>query len=465
MAVSDCELQSSTRIARDVLTPTVYSIAGSGQSGYGGNYGILCISQLPKHIVKEATLQTLITARALFEQAERHCGLGDRYLATAGLIVLQDAVELVFLAVLIEKELDEERAIEKFTFDEMISAIGQIGIKVPKSGTLKAMNKLRVTAKHYGQVMEPLTVQVHLNAAKVAIDAVLNSAVGKPLREVFLAEVVGNTISRPFLDEAVSALADGDYVQALVATRKAFFLEFERDYCIYPYRNTAATEPFAGGLLGIFGGGWKAHYWTHNSEWIRDKVKTPFDYVQINYETWRIDAIEWGINTQTLNNIRRLTPEAVQLEKNGEWYVRLPAAYAANSANHENASTCLDLTIEAIRRKHEHFRAARTASEDKPYETPDAYVGQPLFERPTRDSEVSRVLAEGDRYVVKEMLTGFDPRKTFYRIICTPDSGEPVWGYVERIEEQPLDEPKSEVQNPAPGNNSTPPGDPNQKLQ
>lgn len=109
--------------------------------------------------MKETTLQTLITARALLEQAERHCGLGDRYLATAGLIVLQDAVELVFLAVLIEKDVDEVRQIEKMTFDEMIAAIGQLGVKVPKPGTLRAMNKLRVTAKHYGQVMEPLTVQ------------------------------------------------------------------------------------------------------------------------------------------------------------------------------------------------------------------------------------------------------------------------------------------------------------------
>lgn len=409
--------------------------------------------------MKEATLQTLITARALIEQAERHCGLGDRYMATAGLIVLQDAVELVFLAVLIEKELDEIRAIEKLTFDEMISAIGQLGIKVPKSGTLKAMNKLRVTAKHFGQVMEPLTVQGHLNAAKEAIDAVLNLAVGKPLREVFLTELVGNTSSRPFLDEAVLALASKDYARALIATRKAFFLEFEREYCIYEYRT--ADKSLVRGIFGLIVGGWKAPYWTRNSEWIRDNVKTPFDYVQINHETWRIDAMEWGINTQTLNNIRRLTPDALQLEMKGDWYVRLPAAYAANSANRENASTCLDLTIEVIRRKHEHIRAARTASQDKPYETPAAYIGQSLFERPAQDSKVIHILGEDDRYVVLELLTGFDARTVFYQITCTRRSGERVLGYVERIEEQPLDEPNSGAQSPESGSTGTLIGDPN----
>lgn len=409
--------------------------------------------------MKEATLQTLITARALIEQAERHCGLGDRYLATAGLIVLQDAVELVFLAVLIEKGLDEERAIEKFTFDEMISALGHLGIRVPKSGTLKAMNKLRVAAKHYGQVMEPLTVQGHLNAAKVAIEAVLSKAVGKPLREVFLTELVGNTNSRPFLDEAVSALAREDYVGSLIATRKAFFLEFERDYCIYAYRDTKKGS-LVGGLLGLFTPGLKAHYWTRNSEWIRDNVRTPLDFVQINHETWRIDAMEWGINTQTLNNIRRLTPDAVQLEIKGDWYFGLPAAYAANSGNRENASTCLDLTIEVIRRKHEHIRAARTASQDKPYETPPAYVGQSLFKKPARDSEVIHILGEDDRYVVHDLLTGFDPKTIFYHIACTRSSGERVLGYVERIEEQPLDEPNSDAQNLESGNTGTSIGDP-----
>lgn len=398
-------------------------------------------SPLLNQDMKDATLQTLITARALLEQAERNCGLGDRYLATAGLIVLQDAVELVFLAVLIEKEVDEERAIEKLTFDEMIAAIGQKGIKIPKTGTLRAMNKLRVTAKHYGQVMEPLTVQGHLNASKVAIDVVLNSAVGKPLREVFLTELLGQIKSRPFLEEAVSALADGDYLKSLIATRKAFFLEFEREYCIYDHRNVSRDGTSRVGLIGLLLlNGRKAHYWTRNSEWIAEHVNTPFDYIQINDETWRVDAMEWGINTQTLNNIRRLTPEAIQLEFTGDWFIRQPTAYAANSVNRENASTCLDLTIEVIRRKHDHIRAARRPTEDEPYDTPPAYVGQPVLEKPAEGSKELYVLGQGDTYVVDEMLTGFDPTRTFYRIRCTLSTGDIIRGYVERLEDLPLDE-------------------------
>jgi len=52
---------------------------------------------------------------------------------------------------------------------------------------------------------------------------------GKPPREIFLTELIGNTVSRPFLDDAASALADGEYARALIAARKAFFLGFEQE--------------------------------------------------------------------------------------------------------------------------------------------------------------------------------------------------------------------------------------------
>ncbi len=397
--------------------------------------------------VKDRTLQTLITARALIEQAEQLCELGDRYLATAALIVLQDGVELVFLAVLIEREVDEQVAIEKLSFDDMISAVKKSGIDLPKSGTLKTMNKLRVTAKHHGQVMEPLTVQGHLSTAKQVIDAVLSSALGKTLKEIFLVELIGtNTAPRIFLNEAVASLEAKDYLGALIATRKAFYLEFEHDYCIYDFREIKRDQPVHYPLLGILYGGRKAAYWTRNKEWMDTNVKTPFDYIQIDEETWRIDAMEWGINTQTLNNIRRLTPTLIRFDYQDPWYIRKSAGYNENNASRENASTCLDLTIEAIRRKHSHMRAARTLSDDKPYETPPAYVGQKLFQKPDINSKVVYVLNEEDRYEVKATLTGFDVMKTFYWIKCTHSSGDISMGFVERSEVEPLDETSTRVE-------------------
>lgn len=388
--------------------------------------------------MKESTLQTLITAKTLLEQAERDCALGERHKATAGLIVLQDAVELVFYAALVEMGVDEVTAVEKLDFDQMIGSLGKAGIKVPKSGTLKAMNKLRVTAKHYGQVMEPTTVQGHMNAAKFAVDAVLTAVIGKPLCEIFLTELVILGEPRTYLETAAACLSQGNYLECLLATRKAFFLAFERDYCIYLYRDIPANAT-SRGLLGLLRGGYKAPYRTHNAEWIRENVKSPMDYIQLDYDRWRMEAVECGINTQALANIRRLTPQVIRFQNDGEWLVQYPASYLENCATHENAAMCLDLTIEVIRRDQEHTKAARTVRTDRPFDMPTAYVGQPMFERPDTQSKKILVLGENHQYAVHEVLDGFQPSKKFYRIHCIAP-GEPyAWGYIEQREEALLE--------------------------
>jgi hypothetical protein len=414
--------------------------------------------------MKESTLQTLITAKTLLEQSERDCVTGDRYRATAGLIVLQDAVELVFYAALVELGVDEVTAVEKLDFDQMIGSLGKAGIKVPKSGTLKAMNKLRVTAKHYGQVMEPTTVQGHMNAAKFAVDEVLFAVVGKPLREIFLTELVSPGEPRTYLETAAACLSQGNYFECLLATRKAFFLVFEKDYCIYSYSDVPSNAP-PQGLLGLRHGGYKAPHWTRNAEWIRKNVESPMDYIQLDYDLWRMEAVECGINTQALANIRRLTPKVIRFHNDGEWLVQYPASYMANCANHENAAMCLDLTIEVIRRDQEHIKAARTVSTDRPFDMPTAYVGQPLFERPDTQSKQILVLGENYQYAVHDVLDGFQPGKKFYHIHCNAPNEAYAWGFIEQREEALLEaevEPTAEPAKVSPDRSQpTPPVLPN----
>lgn len=392
--------------------------------------------------MKESTLQTLITARTLLDQAERDCVQGDRYRATAGLIVLQDAVELVFYAVLVEVGADEETALENLSFDQMIGSLNKAGIKVPKSGTLKAMNKLRVTAKHYGQLMEPTTVQGHMSAAKIAVDSVLQSAIGKTLREVFLTELLAPGEPRSFLESAASALSQGKFMDCLLATRKAFFLTFEVYYCVDEYRKPTADSKEAC-LLSLFGVGFKAPDRARNSQWILENVKSPTQYIQIDHDRWRMEAVEWGINTQTLANIRRLTPNVMRLQNQTEWFVQYSTLYVENCANHENAAMCLDLTIEAIRRLQEHRMSGRWASFYRPNEVVSGYVGQPLFGKSDTRSPIIHVLSEGDKYSVLDLLDGFESGKKFYYINFSAPGKPFQFGFIELLEEKLLGvEPK-----------------------
>ena len=385
--------------------------------------------------MKQNTLQTLVTARALFEQAARQALTGDRYLATGGLIILQDAVELVMLAILLEKDVDENQAIEKFSFDDMLAAVGKLGIKIPKTGTLKAMNKLRVTAKHYGQVMDPATVQSHVDAARLAVDASLKAAVGVTLREILLTEIVGNTLSRQFLDEAIVSLENKKFGDALISTRKAFHVEFEQEYCIYKYR-TGGPGSGRGGALSFHWEGYRSPAITRESWWIEENVKSPFDYIQIDYDNWRMQAVEWGINTSMLSSIQSLTPRVVRLDE--KWYVQTDVEIESIEFGKKRAPIALDLAIEVIRRKHEHFRSIQFGYSGNRYSLSTEYAGASVYEKARANSTTLHIICDGENITVNEEVDGFLADEKFYSVYFFMPSAGMICGFVERKAGVPL---------------------------
>jgi len=115
--------------------------------------------------MKPETLHSLITVRILRDEAKELIDSNDRHMCSAGLILLQDALEITFLALLIEKGIDDQKSLDRKSFDELIGELKKAGLEVPKTGTLKALNKQRVIVKHYGQLAEPVTVNTYADAA------------------------------------------------------------------------------------------------------------------------------------------------------------------------------------------------------------------------------------------------------------------------------------------------------------
>ena len=133
--------------------------------------------------MKESTVHSLVIARTLLERAEPLCNSEDRYLASAGLVILQDALEAVFYALLIELGVDEAKNMERKSFEELVGELKAANVAVPKSGTLKALNKQRVLTKHYAQVAEPITVRNYLAAARTAIEATTQTVLGRSIQD------------------------------------------------------------------------------------------------------------------------------------------------------------------------------------------------------------------------------------------------------------------------------------------
>src|SRR5207245_594315 len=200
--------------------------------------------------MKETTVNSLVVVRTLFEQASSLCASDDRHLASAGLVVLQDALELAFYALLIERGVDETKNLESKSFDELVGELKKEGVSVPKSGTLKALNKQRVLTKHYAQLAEPATVRGYFDAARDALASVVATVTGKPLSEIYMADLLEANETKELLKEAEALIASGKCFAALLAIRKAIFIEFEAEYSVYGWRDyEGQDEDFGLGSL------------------------------------------------------------------------------------------------------------------------------------------------------------------------------------------------------------------------
>jgi hypothetical protein len=286
--------------------------------------------------------------------------------------MLQDALEIIFLAMLTEKNIDEQKALESKTFDELIGELRKAGINVPKSGTLKALNKQRVITKHYGQLAEPVTVRGYAEAADAAVSSILPQVLGKTFRDIFLSDLLDEGEAQELLNEAAALLDQNKPLDALISVRKALFVEIEHEYAINRWVDVGPNERM--GLLGLGRGGHKAPYWTRNKEWIDKNVKTPIDYVQIDHERLRLDGIEWGVNTAELENLRRLTPQVFRAEKDSPWHIEYDMAFPPNEATLANGQYCLDRAISVLLRKQQHTRAKRWPRHETPFTPPTIYL-------------------------------------------------------------------------------------------
>lgn len=367
--------------------------------------------------MRESTTHALVVARTLLEQADPLCLSDDRYLASAGLIVLQDALESVIYALLLEKGIDEEKNLERKGFDELMGELRSAGVTVPKSATLKALNKQRVLAKHYAQLAEPVMVRSYHAAAREAIILMTREVCGQTIYELFISDLLKEGESRTALKTAEIAITERKYLDALIEIRKAIFVEFEEDYNVFGWRNYDEDQP-EGLLSGLFRGGWRAPYWMRKKEWIEQHVKIPTDYIQIDHQDLRLQAMELGIHTVELQNLQRLTPAVFRASKTSGWSITYDASFETSNATEANARYCLDRAISIVLKKHQHANARREPSQDIPFDPPPIYLGHMLHERPSRKSSTVHVIQEGFTYSIRRFVGGFDPEETFYEIFA-----------------------------------------------
>jgi hypothetical protein len=384
--------------------------------------------------MKTSTLNTLLVAKSIYTETKGLVNSGDKHFCTAGIILLQDFVELVVLAALDELDVDEERSLESKPFDELLGELKKQGIKIIKSGTIKALNKQRVISKHYGQLTEVVSTVNYFNVAEAFVDDLLTKVTGKRLQEIFMTDLLKEGPVKETVKAAIGLADQGNYFDALVELRKAFFMAYEKDYSIYSWRNHDKDQSPPVGLLGLaLRGGTKAHYWKRNRQWIDEHVKEPTDYVQIDYDQLKIDCMEWGLSTVHVENFRRLTPEVVETEKNN-WHRSYDTNLVANESNIENFRYCLDLLLDFLLKEQDFDSRKKWPKREKSIPAPPIYVDKPLYKKPSQASEITHTVQADYFYSVDKVVTGFDCSERYlYVHLYQEVEGKRqnhIWGYL-----------------------------------
>lgn len=366
--------------------------------------------------MKQETLNTLITARALFDKAQEMCAVDDKYIASAGLVILQDSLELVIYTCLVELNADKDKSLESLTFDQLIGELKKNGKPIQKAGTLKALNKQRVIIKHYGQIADPATVRGYYEAAKQSTDALLRDVIGKDLQEILLAEAISNDVIREHIATACTAIENTKYFDALVEIRKAIYSAIEVEYSVFDWKDHPQ-----GKKVGIFEslekGGNKAPWHTKNKEWIEQNIHDPFDYMQLDHERLRIDLLEWGISTQDYWNVWRLTPQVFYDKEAKTWEVNLDLRHFRAGATEANARYCLDRAVSILIKKQSHLDLSRQLGYGPEYSFQVRMNDdQPLYAKASTKSETSHTLQKGQIYQADSIVAGLSENTDFIKI-------------------------------------------------
>jgi hypothetical protein len=387
---------------------------------------------IPWQNVKTETLQALLVARLLHASARELCNAADRYLASAGLLQLQDALELVLYASLLEIGRDDQKPLENLRFDELLAEVRKQVAPIPKSSTLRALNRERVNIKHFGQVADPVTVSNFFAAATSAIHAILRRAVGRTLDEIMLHELLKDGAEKSYIRDAIRKLESGDFRGACVDVRKALYIGIEEQYSIEEWIDYVPSSTHGVGLF-LQKNNFKAPFHTRNAAWIQKNVREPLDYIQIDSDRLRMDLLEWGIPPRAFNDLRYLTPRVFRFRADpNAWVVEEDSVRSARASGRDAASFCIDQAVFILAKRQSHIGGNPLfPARGLVLAFAGLKEGTPIRQKADLESEVVSIAEAATEYMVHGFTTGFDRRARFARVTPMKEDVLPfLWGYV-----------------------------------
>jgi hypothetical protein len=180
--------------------------------------------------LRQSITKRLMLARYLFSQA-KDAVRSNREVATfAAINLLQDAIEIFFLAAADHLNAEINRRTE---FEQYIDKINEkLAEPLPFRQRLIEINKVRVLSKHNGIPPNRTELTGYVEDARLFFEEACQTLFSTSFWTISLIDLLPESETRQFVTEADKFYSQGEYYSCLIECRKAIYSEIESSYVI-----------------------------------------------------------------------------------------------------------------------------------------------------------------------------------------------------------------------------------------
>jgi hypothetical protein len=338
---------------------------------------------------------------------------------------MQDAVEAFLIAIAehVGARLNERTEFDKY-FVEINAKIAPQ--ELPFKQKLLRLNRLRVESKHYG--IQPARDECERFAVSVRefFDEVTTSILSASFSTISALDLVDDGEVKNALIEARDALEKQDFKTMAVSCRKVLYLEIEKDYNIYKFREGAGTS-LGDGILGKHS---NAPYYSQNPEYIEKNVKSPTDYIVLDHGRVDADLLKKGVRPEEFWNIWRLTPEIIRNE-DSSWTFREDFDKLDSERLAEHADYIFSTTVDLALSIHTTRRSIRWRTGSRRWTLRLKTESVPVYDKADLTSNITGLTPSGVTEVSVSFRTpGLNDDGWYYLVVHVAAGSPFVYGFI-----------------------------------
>lgn len=342
--------------------------------------------------LSEPVVKRLTLSRYLFEMALRNARTQQEAADAASVNLLQDAIEIFFLAVF---DFLNIAVAQRTDFPQYLDKLSDnIGGELPFRRRLLEINRVRVHAKHEGIPPNRKEVNGYVTDARKFLEQICEKVLRVDFWTISLVALLDEGEPKKFLEEAEKAFKEGDYVRCLVECRKALYVSFEIAY------DTQKDLKSGGGFLFSS----SAPYYARDKSYILENVKEPLDYIVLDHGKIDAELMKEGIDNIAFWNVWRLTPRVYRYKQGDDWLVQHHPAKQKSDGISERAAHVLASMTSILLTRQDSRRMVRSIDASSYFDI-KAKAGTVFYSKADKNSEKAGTLPEGEDTICVDYAT------------------------------------------------------------